>query len=41
MFFLLMDLYFLIPVASSKIFIPITELIIPIGIPSNETKAEI
>ena len=40
-FFLIIDSYFLIPAAISQIFNPIAELIFPIGIPSNEAKAEI
>ena len=38
-FFLIIDLYFLIPAAIAQIFNPIAELVIPIGIPSKETKA--
>ena len=40
-FLLIIDLYFLIPAAIAQIFNPITELVIPIGIPSKEPKAEI
>ena len=40
-FFLIIDLYFLIPAAIAEIFIPIAELVIPIGISSKEAKAEI
>ena len=40
-FLLIIDLYFLIPAAIAQIFNPITELVIPIGIPSKEAKAEI
>ena len=42
-FFIFLDywLIFLIPAIITQIFIPITELAIPIGIPTNETKAEI
>ena len=40
-FFLIIDLYFLIPAATAQIFNPIAELLIPIGIPSKEAKAEI
>ena len=40
-FFLIMELYFLIPVAITQVFNPITELVIPIGMPSKEAKAEI
>ena len=40
-FFLIIDLYFLIPAAIAQIFNPIAELVIPIGIPKKEAKAEI
>ena len=40
-FFFVIDLYLLIPAVIVQIFNPITELVIPIGIQSNETKAEI
>ena len=40
-FFLIIDLYFLIPAAVAQIFNHIAELVIPIGIPSKEVKAEI
>ena len=40
-FFLIIDLYFLIPVAIVQIFNPSAELVIPIGIPSKEAKSEI
>ena len=40
-FLLIIDLYFLIPTVISKIFSPISELKIPIGIPTKEEKAEI
>ena len=40
-FFLIIDLYFLIPAAIAQIFNPIAELVILIGIPSKEAKAEI
>ena len=33
-------IYFLIPGIITQIFIPIVELVIPIGIPTNEAKAE-
>ena len=33
--------YFLIPVVIAQSFYPIADLVIPIGIPSNEAKAEI
>ena len=39
-FFLSIDLYFLIPAIIAQIFNPILELVIPIGIPINEAKAE-
>ena len=40
-FFLIIDLYFLISAAIAQIFSPITELAIPIGIPSKEAKVAI
>ena len=40
-FFLIIDLHFLIPAVIAKMFNPIAELVIPIGIPSKEAKAEI
>ena len=40
-FFLIIDLYFVIPAVIAQIFNPILELVIPIGIPSKEAKAEI
>ena len=40
-FFLIIDLYFLIPAAIAQIFHPIAELVIPIGLSSKEAKAEI
>ena len=40
-FFLIIDLYFLIPAVVAQIFNPIAELIIPVGIPIKEGKAEI
>ena len=39
-FFLSIVLYFLIPAVITQIFHPIAELVIPIGIPPKETKAE-
>ena len=39
-FFLIIDLYFLIPAAIRKIFNPIGELGIPKGIPNKESIAE-
>ena len=41
LFFLIIDLYFLIRAAVVQIFNPIAELVIPIGIPSKEAKAKI
>ena len=41
LFFLIVDLYFLILAAVAQIFNPITELVIPIGIPSIGAKEEI
>ena len=40
-FFLIIDLYFLIPAAIAQILNPIAELVIPKGIPSKKAKAEI
>ena len=40
-FFLIIDLYFLIPAAILQIFKPIAEFVIPIEIPSKEAKVEI
>ena len=40
-FFLIIDLYFLIPAAIAHIFNPIAELVIPLGVPIREAKAEI
>ena len=39
-FFLIINLYFLIPAVIAQIFNRIMELITPIGIPTKETKAE-
>ena len=39
-FFKIIDLYFLIPVIIIQIFNPIAELVVPIGIPTKEAKAE-
>ena len=39
-FFLIIDLYFLIPAVIGQFFNHITELVIPIRIPSEEEKAE-
>ena len=40
-FFLIIDLYFLIPAVIAQISNIIAELLIPIGIPSKEVKAEV
>ena len=40
-FFLIIDLYFLIPAVVAQIFNPIVELLIHIRIPTKEAKAEI
>ena len=40
-FFLIIDLNLLIPAAIAQIFNPIAELLISIGIPNKEAKAEI
>ena len=40
-FFLIIDLNLLIPAAIAQIFNPIAELLIRIGIPNKEAKAEI
>ena len=39
--FLIIDLWFLIPLVIAQIFNPIAELLIPIGIPIKEAKSEI
>ena len=36
LFFLIIDLYFLIPAAIAQVFNPIAGIVIPIGIPSKE-----
>ena len=41
LFFLFIDLYFLISAVITQICNPIAELVIPIGIPTQEKKAEI
>ena len=41
LFFLIIDLRFLIPAVITQIFNPGVELVIPIGIPTKEVKAEI
>ena len=40
LFFLIIELQFLIPAVTAQTFYPITELAVPIGIPTNEAKAE-
>ena len=40
LFFLIIDLYFLIPAVIAQIFNPIAELIIPIGITNKEAISE-
>ena len=40
LFFLVIDLYFVIAAVISQIFNPIAELVIPTGIPTKEAKAE-
>ena len=40
-FFLIIDLHFSIPAVTRQVFNPIAELVIPIGIPTKEEKAEI
>ena len=40
-FFLIINICFLIPAVIAQIFNPIAELVIPIGIPNKEPKAEI
>ena len=40
LFFLIIDLHFLITPIISQIFNPIAELVIPVGIPSKESKAK-
>ena len=41
LFFLIIDSYVLIPAAIAQTFNTISELVIPIGIPSKEAKADI
>ena len=41
LFFLNIDLYFLIPAVITQIFNPTPKLPIPIGIPTNKARAEI
>ena len=40
LFFLIINLFFLIPTVTAQIFNPIAELLIPIGITNKEEKAE-
>ena len=40
LFFLITDLYVVIPAVIKQIFNPTAELVIPIGIPAKEAKAE-
>ena len=40
-FFLIIDLYFLIPAVIPQIFVPTAELVIPAGMVTNEANAEI
>ena len=40
-FFLIIDLYLLIPAVIAQIFNPIAELVIPVGIPIKEANKEI
>ena len=40
-FFLIRDLYFLIPAIIPQIFNPLAELVIPIGMLTKETKEEL
>ena len=40
LFFLIIDLYFLIAAIMTQILIPVVELVILIGIPTKEEKAE-
>ena len=40
-FFLIIDLYFLIPAVITEIYIVIAELAVPTGIPTKEARAEI
>ena len=40
LFFLITDLYFLIPTVITQIFNPIVQLVVPIGIPTKEAKIE-
>ena len=40
-FFLIIYLYFLIPAVIAQTFYPIAELVIPVGIPIKEAKAEV
>ena len=40
-FFLIIDVYFLIPAVIAQIFNPIAEFVIPVQVPIKEAKAEI
>ena len=40
-FFLTIDLYFLIQAVIAQIFIPTAKLVMPTGMPTKETKAEV
>ena len=40
-FFLIIDLYFLVPAVIAEMFNAIAELVIPLGIPIKEAKTEI
>ena len=40
LFFLIIDLHFLIPAVIAQIFHPIAELLVPTGIPTKEAKGE-
>ena len=39
--FLIIDLYFIIPAAIAQILNPISELVVPIGMPIKDVKAEV
>ena len=41
LFFLIIDLYFLIAAVIAQIFNPIAELVVPIGIPTKVAKVDI
>ena len=40
LFFLFIDLHFITPAVITQIFNPVAELVIPIGLPTKEAKAE-